>query len=94
MRELSDEGVIIRSRDSVQYTYTPVPHAYIPDVTLSCMVEQSDPVRMKAAKQKEKELEWRGFGEEQQQYIRTCLVLPGAPLRLPVLPCVAKTNLR
>lgn len=34
MRELSDEGMIIRSRDSAQYTYRAVPHACIPGVTL------------------------------------------------------------
>ncbi|HFQ5503992.1 hypothetical protein UXO84_01125 [Enterobacter bugandensis] len=46
LRELSDEGLIIRSRDSVQYTYRAVPHADIPDVIIPCMVEKSDPVRM------------------------------------------------
>ncbi|WP_233096335.1 hypothetical protein [Enterobacter hormaechei] len=61
LRELSDEGVIIRLRDSVQYTYRAVPHADIPDVILPCMVEKSDPVRMQAAEQKAKELEERGL---------------------------------
>lgn len=61
LRELSDEGVIIRSRDSVQYTYRAVPHAEIPDVILPCMVEKSDPLRMQAAEQKAKELEERGL---------------------------------
>lgn len=61
LRELSDEGVIIRLRDSVQYTYRAVPHADIPDVILPCMVEKSDPVRMQAAEQKAKELEDRGL---------------------------------
>lgn len=61
LRELSDEGVIIRSRNSVQYTYRAVPHADIPDVILPCMVEKSDPVRMQAAEQKAKELEERGL---------------------------------
>lgn len=46
LRELSDEGLIIRSRDSVQYTYRAVPHADIPDVIIPCMVEKSDPLRM------------------------------------------------
>ncbi|WP_395314303.1 PerC family transcriptional regulator [Enterobacter sp. ECC-249] len=61
LRELSDEGVIIRSRDSVQNTYRAVPHADIPNVILPCMVEKSDPVRMQAAEQKAKELEERGL---------------------------------
>lgn len=61
LRELSDEGVIIRLRNSVQYTYRAVPHADIPDVILPCMVEKSDPVRMQAAEQKAKELEERGL---------------------------------
>lgn len=61
LRELSDEGVIIRSRDSVQYTYRAVPHADIPDVVIPCMVEKSDPVRMQAAEQKAKALEDKGL---------------------------------
>lgn len=61
LRELSDEGVIIRLRDSVLYTYRAVPHADISDVILPCMVEKSDPVRMQAAEQKAKELEERGL---------------------------------
>lgn len=61
LRELSDEGVIIRSRDSVQYTYRAVPHADIPNVIIPCMIEKSDPVRMQAAEQKAKELEERGL---------------------------------
>ncbi|EPD0133482.1 TPA: PerC family transcriptional regulator [Enterobacter hormaechei] len=61
LRELSDEGVIIRSRDSVQYTYRAVPHADIPDVIIPCMVEKSDPVRMQAAEQKAKALEDKGL---------------------------------
>lgn len=61
VRELSDEGVIIRLRDSVQYTYRAVPHADIPDVSLPCMVEKSDPVRMQAAEQKAKALEEKGL---------------------------------
>lgn len=54
LRELSDEGVIIRSRDSVQNTYSAVPHADIQEVILPCMVEKSDLVRMQAAEQKAK----------------------------------------
>lgn len=61
LRELSDEGVLIRSRESVQYTYRTVPHADIPDVILPCMVEKSDPVRMQAAEQKAKALEKKGL---------------------------------
>lgn len=61
LRELSDEGVIIRLRDSVQYTYRAVSHADIPDVILPCMVEKSALVRMQAAEQKAKELEDRGL---------------------------------
>lgn len=63
LHELCDEGVIIRSRDSVQYKYSSVPHADIPDVIPPCMVEKSHPVRMHAAEQKAKALEeknqWR-----------------------------------
>ncbi|MEV4978118.1 PerC family transcriptional regulator [Enterobacter ludwigii] len=61
LRELSDEGVIIRSRDSVQYTYRALPHADIPDVIIPCMVEKSDPVRMQTAEQKAKALEDKGL---------------------------------
>lgn len=61
LRELSDEGVFIRSRDNVQYTYSAVPHADIPDVILPCMVEKSDPVMMQAAEQKAKALEEKGL---------------------------------
>ncbi|MHA1019787.1 PerC family transcriptional regulator [Enterobacter mori] len=61
LRELRDEGVIIRSRDSVQYTYMAVPQADIPDVILPCMVEKNDPVRMQAAEQKAKALEEKGL---------------------------------
>ncbi|XHF49450.1 MAG: PerC family transcriptional regulator [Enterobacter roggenkampii] len=61
LRELSDDGVIIRTRNSVQYTYSAVPHADIPDVILPCMVEKSDPVKMQAAQQKAKALEDRGL---------------------------------
>ncbi|OXL33921.1 hypothetical protein CA284_21780 [Enterobacter mori] len=61
LRELSDEGVIVRSHDSVHYTYRAVPHADIPDVILPCMVEKSDPVRMQAAEQKAKALEEKGL---------------------------------
>ncbi|CAK7066485.1 MAG: hypothetical protein CITR_02946 [Citrobacter freundii] len=56
LRELSDEGVSIRSRDSVQYTYRAVPNADIPGVILPSMAGKSDPVRMKAAEQKAREL--------------------------------------
>jgi predicted transcriptional regulator len=61
LRELSDEGVIIRSRDSVQYTYRAVPHADITNIILPCMMEKSDPVRMQAAEQKAKALEEKGL---------------------------------
>jgi DNA-binding transcriptional ArsR family regulator len=61
LRKLSDEGVIIRLRDSVQYTYRAVPHADIPDVILPCMVEKSDPLRMQAAEHKAKALEEKGL---------------------------------
>lgn len=61
LRELSDEGMIIRLRDRVQYTYRAVPHADIPDVILPCMVKKSDPVRMQAAEQKAMELEDKGL---------------------------------
>lgn len=61
LRELSDEGVIVRARNSVQYTYEAVPHADIPDAILPCMVENSDPVRMQAAEQKAMALEEKGL---------------------------------
>lgn len=87
LRDLSDEGVIVRSRNSVQYTYEAVPHADIPDAILPCMLENSDPVRMQAAWR----LRRRGYGEELPLSIRTCLVSPGVLLRLPVLPSAGKT---
>jgi predicted transcriptional regulator len=57
LRDLSDQGVIVRSRNSVQYTYEAVPDADIPDVILPCMAEKSDPVRMQAAEGAAKALE-------------------------------------
>ena len=60
LRELSDEGVIIHSRDSVQYTYRAVQHANIPDVILPYMVEKSNPVRMQAAESIARALEEKG----------------------------------
>ncbi len=61
LRDLSDQGVIVRSRNSVQYTYEAVPHSDIPDVILPCMAEKGDQVRMKAAEQKAKALEEKGL---------------------------------
>ena len=61
LRDLSDQGVIVRSRNSVQYTYEVVPDADIPDVILPCMAEKSDPVRMQAAEEKAKALEAKGL---------------------------------
>ncbi|CAM8673373.1 PerC family transcriptional regulator [Leclercia sp. M-A074-M] len=61
LRELSDDGVITRSRNSVQYTYAAVPHLDIPDVILPCMEEKSDPIKMQAAEQKAKALEEKGL---------------------------------
>lgn len=61
LRELSDDGVITRSRNIVQYTYTAVPNADIPDVILPCMEEKSDPIKMQAAEQKAKALEEKGL---------------------------------
>jgi hypothetical protein len=90
-RELSDEGVIIRSRDSVQYTYRAVPHADIPDVILPCMVEKIDPVRMQAAEEKAKALEKRGCRKELLRCIKKCLAKLVVLLRLPVSPSVEKT---
>lgn len=60
LRELSDEGAIIRSRDSVQYTYRAVPLADIPDVILRCIVEKRVPVMMQTVEQKAKALEEKG----------------------------------
>lgn len=39
LRKITDEGVIIHSRESVQYIYRAIPYADIPDVILPCMVE-------------------------------------------------------
>lgn len=61
LRELSDEGVINRTRNSVQFTYSAAPDADIPEVILPCMVKQNDPVRMQAAELKAKALEERGL---------------------------------
>ncbi|EPC0967099.1 PerC family transcriptional regulator [Enterobacter ludwigii] len=61
LRELSDEGVINRTRNSIQFTYSAAPDAEIPEVILPCMLEKSDPVRMQAAEQKAKELEQKGL---------------------------------
>ncbi|MBM3071686.1 PerC family transcriptional regulator [Enterobacter sp. RHBSTW-00994] len=61
LRELSDEGVILRSRNSVQFIYTAVDGAPIPDVILPCMVEKSDPVLTQAAEAKAKALEEKGL---------------------------------
>ncbi|WP_142503514.1 PerC family transcriptional regulator [Lelliottia amnigena] len=61
LRELSDKGVINRTRNSIQFTYSAAPDAEIPEVILPCMLEKSDPVRMQAAEQKAKELEVRGL---------------------------------
>jgi predicted transcriptional regulator len=61
LRELSDEGVLNRTRHSVQFTYSAAPDAEIPEVILPCMLEKSDPVRMQAAEQKAKELEEKGL---------------------------------
>lgn len=61
LRELSDEGVINRTRNSIQFTYSAAHDAEIPEVILPCMLEKSDPVRMQAAEQKAKELEEKGL---------------------------------
>lgn len=61
LRELSDGGVLIRSRSGGQYVYIAAPDAAIPDVTLPCMVEKSDPARMLSAEQKAKALEEKGL---------------------------------
>jgi len=61
LRELSDEGILNRTRNSVQFTYSAASDAEIPEVVLPCMVEKSDPVRMQAAEKKAKELEEKGL---------------------------------
>lgn len=61
LRELSDEGVIIRTRNSVQFVYTAAPDADIPDVILPCMILKSDPARIMAAEQKAKALTDKGL---------------------------------
>ncbi|VDZ89238.1 Uncharacterised protein [Lelliottia amnigena] len=40
LRELSDEGILNRTRNSVQFTYSAAPDADIPEVVLPCMVEK------------------------------------------------------
>ncbi|EPP5206746.1 PerC family transcriptional regulator [Enterobacter hormaechei] len=61
LRELSNEGVLVRARSGGQFMYTAAPDAVIPDVILPCMVEKSDPVRMQSAEQKAKALEEKGL---------------------------------
>jgi len=61
LRELSDEGILNRTRNSVQFTYSAASDAEIPEVVLPCMVEKSDPVMMQAAEKKAKELEEKGL---------------------------------
>lgn len=61
LRELSDKGVIIRTRNSVQFVYTAAPDADIPDVILPCMFLKSDPARIMAAEQKAKALADKGL---------------------------------
>ncbi|EMN8466936.1 PerC family transcriptional regulator [Klebsiella michiganensis] len=59
--ELSDEGILNRTRNRVQFTYSAAPDAEISEAVLPCMVDKSDPVRMQAAKQRAKELEEEGL---------------------------------
>ena len=61
LRELSNEGVLVRTRSGGQFTYSAAPDAVIPDVILPCMVEKSDPIRMQSAEQKAKALEEKGL---------------------------------
>lgn len=61
LRELSDEGVINRTRNSIQFIYSAAPDAEIPEVILPCMVDKCDPIRMQAAEQKAKTLEGKGL---------------------------------
>lgn len=61
LRELSDEGAINLTRNSIQFAYSAAPDAEIPEVILPCMLEKSDPVRMQAAEQKAKEVEEKGL---------------------------------
>lgn len=61
LRTLADEGVITRTRNAVQYTYSAVPGASIPDVILPFMIQKGNPVQMLAAEKKAKELEGRGL---------------------------------
>ncbi|MFW0974762.1 PerC family transcriptional regulator [Leclercia pneumoniae] len=61
LRELSDEGVIIRTRNSVHFVYTAAPDADIPDIILPCMILRSDPARIMVAEQKAKALADKGL---------------------------------
>ena len=61
LRELSNEGVLVRTRSGGQFTYSAAPDAVIPDVIRPCMVEKSDPIRMQSAEQNAKALEEKGL---------------------------------
>ncbi|MCK6892135.1 hypothetical protein [Enterobacter kobei] len=73
LRELSDEGVIIRSRDSIQYTYRAVPHSDIPDVIIPCMLEKVIQQGCRLLSRKRRHLRIRGYGEELLRCIQKCL---------------------
>lgn len=73
LRDLSDQGVIVRSRNSVQYTYEVVPDADIPDVILPCMAEKAIQSGCRPQRRKRRRLRQKAYGEEQLRCIQKCL---------------------
>lgn len=69
-RELSDEGVIIRSRDSVQYTYRAVPHADIPDVILRAWWKKSIQLGCRLLRRKRRHLRKGGVANSYCDVLR------------------------
>lgn len=61
LRTLAEEGVIVRTRNSVQFTYSAAEGAVIPDAILPCMIQKGDQVKMRAAEQQAKALEGKGL---------------------------------
>lgn len=78
LRELSNEGVLVRARSGGQFMYTAAPDAVIPDVILACMVEKAIRSGCNPQSRKRKHLRKRGYGGEQQLYTPTCLGSPAA----------------
>lgn len=61
LSEMSDQGAIIRTRNSVQFIYAAAPGADIADVILPCMVLKSGPAKIMEAEQKAKALADKGL---------------------------------